>query len=238
MRLFSTIILFFLISASYAQDIEAPQHSSRTKWEAYAFGGFGLRTARVSDEVPPALKSHMRATLSGYAGSAGVIRYFNNQFGLGVRYAMFGSQTRTDNLTMTDENTGQTLHGSLQEQVTIQFLGPAFHGRTAFGKKDRYKAGVYWGFGYIYYTNQSSLITISINMTGGNIAHSMGGNIGLDLGKQLTLSLGLSAVQGKLNQVVVTTDGQRQTIKFENDNEKESLQYLEAALGLRWHFGR
>lgn len=233
-QLFRCLLISLGMTGAYSMTTAQTYHHHFTsKWEVSVQGGWSYRLARISPSTPVGFQEYAEALRSGYNLGAGVSRYYWKDFmGIGIQYSRFGTMGSLRNVNAMHLVTGHTVSGTIKDNIDIQFMGPTFNVRHAFGK--RYSVSGYVGIGYISYTDRASLGNMKLTLKGNHIGQAIGANINLALGNKTSLYVGSSLVAGTISQMKITQAGQKTTVKLEDD-DRESLRHLNTSLGVRWH---
>jgi len=194
-------------------------------------GGYSYMTAKVSESVPSDFKQYIKELKSGYHFDGDITYYFTEILGAGVKYSMFGSSNRIDNIWVEDIY-GNTNYGHMSDDLKISFIAPMFSSR--FLSRDKKNAFVMSAaLGYMGYVN-NKVVVDNYKMTGSTLGMAL--DFGYDIGLSENLSLGfkLSLISGTLFQYDLNDGKTTERIKLEQ-GEYEGLSRIDLSIGLRFN---
>ena len=194
-------------------------------------GGYSYMTAKVSDKVPSDFKQYIKELKSGYHFDGDITYYFTEILGAGVKYSMFGSSNRIDDIWVKDIY-GNTKYGHMSDDLKISFIAPMFSSR--FLSRDKKNAFVMSAaLGYMGYSNNGVAID-EYKMTGSTLGMAL--DFGYDIGLSDNLSLGfkLSLISGTLFEYDISNGKTTERVILEA-GEYEGLNRIDLSIGLRFN---
>ncbi len=194
-------------------------------------GGYSYRTAGIANSVPSDLRDHTRALKSGYHLGGDISWFFAEQLGVGLNSSLFKASNSTP--AYIDVGNG-SFSGitTLNEEVTILFLGPQF--TTRFLNEDKTNAFIMSSsLGYIGYVDDA-VLGEEFKLKGSSLGYVF--QLGYDLGLSDKLSLGLqvSLLAGTLTKIKKEQGAYSETIKLD-EGSYESLSRIDFSVGFRFH---
>lgn len=192
--------------------------------------GYSYLTAKVAESVPSDFKSYIKGLKSGYHFGGDLAYYFNEPLGVGIKYYIFKSSNRMDNIFVDDLDDRR--YGIMSDDLTISFIGPTFSTRLLNENKNNALL-MNLSLGYMGYSNDKVIVD-KYKMTGSTLGLSL--DIGYDIGLSENLALGfqVSLLTGVLSKYDWNDGTTTQTIKLEKD-EYENLNRIDLSIGLRFN---
>ncbi|MBC7913707.1 MAG: hypothetical protein H7Y07_06250 [Pyrinomonadaceae bacterium] len=198
-----------------------------------AHGGWSYMTAKISKQVPADFKQYIRELKSGYHFGGDVSYNWSEQMGAGLKYSNFRTQNMVQNITATDNTTGQTRTGRLQDDVSIHFIGPAYYNKfVSRNKKTVISSGL--SIGYLSYKNNGVIIDNFI-LTGNTIGFAFDFGVDAMLSKELGLGFKFANTSGSLSELEKNDGRTTQSIKLKDD-QRESISRIDLSIGLKYYF--
>ena len=145
---------------------------------------------------------------------------------------MFKTKNQLDNIYTTSTVTGQVRTGSLKDDITIQYFGPALCTRIISANKQTQLVSDL-SLGYLSYKNNATVIDNFI-LTGGTIGFLWDLGVDFAIDKNISLGFSFAFIIGTLNQYDFDDGKQVQTIKLDKDN-LESISRIDISAGLKWN---
>ncbi|MDR0384793.1 MAG: DUF3575 domain-containing protein [Prevotellaceae bacterium] len=182
-------------------------------------GGWGYRTAPLSDNLSSQEKAYLKNFMSGLNIDGDISFFFHECLGVGLKFNMFTTSATTYSAT---------------ERMTMPFVGPLFSTRIY----DRSKRN-YWIFGatigYFGYNDRTK--------SGGGRASAKGSTVGIgyEVGYDIVLSenwlagFQFSTLNGVLTRIKETVNGKTSTIELEKGSY-EGLGRINLSVGLKYSF--
>lgn len=184
-------------------------------------GGWGYRTGKlVSDN--PEQKDYLKGLKSGFQLSADFDYYFNDLFGIGLKYALFRASAN-----------GRVMGTQMEDKTTTQFIGPTFAMRfLSFSKKNAFIMN--YSAGYLSYLDKGSSSGRSGKLTAGTFGLVMDLGYEAGLSENLAILFQLSAVVGTFSSYTFEEQGYSQKVTLPDD-ERENLSRIDLSIGLRFN---
>ncbi|MDR1153926.1 MAG: hypothetical protein LBL04_04385 [Bacteroidales bacterium] len=194
-------------------------------------GGWSYRTGRLSKNIPSDLRNYSQRLKSGFSYEAGLSYYFSEYLGAGVKYSEFLSSNSIDNVTVTYLD-GSTGHGSINDRIRINFIGPVFSTRL-FNSTKKNCLLLDFGIGYLGYRNKMVSTSGKYTLKGGTAGIYW--NIGYDIGisRNLALVFQLSLTSGALSEYKISNGTRTEVVTLEKDSY-ENLSRIDLSVGLRF----
>lgn len=215
---------------------EVPKRRRGSRYEDYRHfriainGGYSYQTGKVAENVPSDFKNYIKGLKSGYHFGGDITYYFSEPLGLGVKYYLFKTSNRLDNIYLEDGG-GNRTYGTMSDDLSITFIGPSFSTRMLnYNKSNAFLLSV--SLGYMGYSNNETLID-KYKMTGSTMGLTFDAGYDIGLSKKLSLGFQLSFITGTLFQYKLNDGTTTQTIKLEK-GEYESLNRIDFSIGLRF----
>jgi len=179
--------------------------------------GWSYRTPRIVDGLDPIIRDHIEKLKSGLNINLDASYFFTEMFGVGFKYDLYKAS-----------NSIQSLEGD----ITLNFLGPAFAMRSF----DRATKTNSWfmncAIGYMGYTEHLKVPGQSVMLKGSTAGFVM--DIGYDIAfsKNWSAGIQLSILSGILTEMNRTSNGVTEKVKLEKD-QFEGLHRFNISVGLR-----
>jgi|GEM_PF-450036 len=228
------LVLVALTSEGLAQRQTGIDDPFARKWELSVHGGWSYRLAKLSDQVPSDLINYGNKLRSGYHLGADVDFYWMENMGIGLKYSRFGSEGSAENVILIDNTTGQVIgQGDMGDDIVVHFIAPSFNYRYIF---PRSKAALqaHYAIGFLSYINHSLLVGQYFTTTAQNFGTSLGAHLTVPLGQRLSFMAGATLLGGSFGEFKIHRSGMIQTIKAEDDNERENVSRIDISAGLRF----
>lgn len=194
-------------------------------------GGWSYRVAKISNSVPSDFKQYAKDLNSGIHYGLDLSYYFSEPLGAGFKYYNYKSKNEMDNIYLTLPG-GQTQHGKMSDDISINFIGPFFSTRILDANKKN-SLLMNLGIGYMGYKNNAVLIS-GYTIKGNSLGLSW--DIGYDIGLSENFAIGFqfSWMVGTLTQVEISDGSRTETVKFDKENY-ENLSRIDLSIGLRFN---
>jgi len=193
-------------------------------------GGWSYQLAKVSDNSSAFAKSYENDLKQGYHFGGDITYYKSDNIGFGLKYLNFNAHNSADNVIVTNTNTGQVSIGKIEDNITVQFIGPALYTRL-YSANRQVMFSTSLSLGYLGYRDNATVIENYV-ITGSTIGMVL--NLGVDfmVDKDFAVGLGLSYIMGTLTQIDINDGNVTKTVTLSSD-EYESLSRLDISVGLR-----
>ncbi|NME67233.1 hypothetical protein [Flammeovirga aprica] len=190
----------------------------------FAFnGGMSYRLSPADNSLGPQLQNHFEALKLGYLLGANASFFFNDIFGVGVRY----SYTKASH---EEHFPGGEV---ISDVVKINYVGPSFVSRFRNGADNAFVLG--GGFGYMNYVNNNSMTGYyPINISGETLGLNLSACYDFNVSSILSVGIQLDLILGSLTTVQVEENGNVQTIELPN-GAAEGLDRIDLTIALVLH---
>jgi hypothetical protein len=236
-RIFLIITLFFLAFALNARAQDSPedyvdkdpyQEQTYAKARINLGGGLGYRTASVSSNVQPEFRDYVEELKSGNNFGGDIAFFLNDKHGLGLRYSNFMTSNSMGGIILYDSLSGDTLYGSMEDNITIWFIGPMYISRNVFGNGMFVFLGTI-EMGMVTFHDEAKLVGIPVDIKGSSLG--LGGSLGLDvlLHRNFALGAELRYLIGTISQFEIKS-------QLEVEMGKESMNRFDLNLGIKFYF--
>jgi hypothetical protein len=207
---------------------QAPGSGIDMKWRLALNGGPSWWTAKIAGDVFGAEEEYMKELKSGMAFSGDGTYFFNDKYGLGLKFSTFLSQNSFTGLFQIDT---VIVSGTVADDMAIDFIGPTlwlrYPSRT---KMNAFLMGI--SIGYVHYRDYATVVTFDAKITGGSVGLVYDLNYDLGLSKHLSLGLGASLTMGTLSTLNYTVGGITVQQKLKEGNYA-GVGHADLTLGLR-----
>ncbi|MBI4947602.1 MAG: hypothetical protein HY840_14510 [Bacteroidetes bacterium] len=193
-------------------------------------GGMGNLTGKIPDGLSPQEVSYMKKLRRVYCFAADVNFYTYKSSGFGIKYSMMRTKKSIDNELAVNTSTGQIATGLMQDDITIQFIGPSLFECVRLGKSQSFLLSSRLAIGYVAFKNDVILIEDykrESNTIGGSW------DLGFDylLTKNVAVGINFSTTIARTRDYRVDgTAVNNMNIEFES---RENLSRLDIAIGIK-----
>lgn len=210
----------------------ARRSSSYPKFRVNLSGGYSHLIARISDNVPPFLRDYMKNLKSGYHFGADASFFISESIGFGLKYSMFKTRNEIGNVIFRDLATNTNKIGTIKDDITQHYFGPAFCTRFySTSKNVAFLMSI--SMGYIDYTNNATQLE-NFTMTGNSLGMVFDFGADFMLAKNLALGVGLGCTLGTISSFRVSDGTTTITIKLDAENS-ENISRIDLGIGLKWY---
>jgi hypothetical protein len=226
MKKWSLVLMMSAMAlCAYAQDDDAP------RFRIAVTGGYSYRVGKLPSGLPGETRDYMKKLKSGFNIGADVQYYFNETWGVGIKYLRF--QASGSGVIPVETPDGR-VRASTADNIGISFYGPTFSGRlyTAKDNSQTFIFGV--SLGYLHYKDNGRVAAYPVTITGGTVGSGLDAGYDIRIARKLYVGAQISYMTGTLNKYTVTQGGQSETRDLK-DEEKENLSHLGISAGLRLH---
>lgn len=193
-------------------------------------GGYAYRLAKLSGDIPPALKDYANDLKSGYSYGLDAAYFIKPSWGVGLKYSRFGSTGTMSNMNISYDN-GAGANGSISDDITINFIGPSYVSKYATRNPDHtFFGGI--SLGYLGYSDKAVLVDQDFKITGATFGAALDFGYDYAVSKYITLGAQASLTGGSLGQVKVDYGYTTETLTLEEE-QRENLSRLDIGVGLR-----
>ena len=173
----------------------------------------------------------------GWQGNADLHYLFNSHIGVGVKYALFQTQSTLRQLSFGNYNE-DGLHiffGDIEDKLYINFVGPSFLWQNFVNRRETWKVVSLISIGYANYRGESHIMEYPLLIT----SHTFGvyGESGLEyyINRNVAVGAKLNYITSSFEHFKVK-NSQRTTSYTLTGKEKEDLNRFEFSLGFRFYF--
>lgn len=196
-------------------------------------GGFSRRLGSTPPNTDPAIQEHYNRLKSGFSYSIAAGALLFEDWGFGIRYDYFRSQSTINNASIVFQNPPLTFTGRLEESVQINTFGPEFLAKTSILNGDGEvagKAGLY----YTWFKDEITEIAF-ISTKGKSITLRLGADLNYFLTRSLAFRIGGSITTGSVSEFDFVGPTGTATYTVTSD-EAESLTRIDVGVGLLFLF--
>jgi len=156
--------------------------------------GYAYRTSKAPDNMSPLLKDYIQGLKSGYNLGTNLTYFYTNTSGFGIQYNMFKVSNHLSNIIITDIN-GNSTTGTLEDNVTFNFIGPSFSSRIFVGTKANL-FNIRVALGYLSYIDNAITPIESFKLTGSTFGSAFDLGYDMNIANNLFIGLQVSTVGG------------------------------------------
>jgi hypothetical protein len=191
-------------------------------------GGFA-RIIFYDDINNEAFESYLEDMKNGYQLSVNIVRFYINQWGVGLNYNLFRSTASKMKVKVYYDN-GESAIGDMKDDISVHYFGPSINYRWAKSKK--YSWHLSASIGYIKYINDFILID-DYKLTAETFGSSF--SIGYDyiVSENFAIGSELSIVLGAYDKYNIESGGYSKS--FKSDDEYFTTSYFDLSVGLRFN---
>ena len=178
-------------------------------------GGFGNLIGKVPPQIPIEFIPYMEELKSGNHFAASIAFFESKRVGIGVKYSYFNTRNQLKGIYVIDTS-GTTLFGDMEDNITIQYIGPAVAIRGALKNNSaQFISNI--SIGIVSYLDHARVID-KIKLSGSTLGFS--GDLGLDFQLEGGFHLGIIAgvVFGVIQIMEVEQGGFTQTLRLDSEN--------------------
>lgn len=216
----------------YASQIKQESHFTRYGHSALDLmltGGYTYRTASIDPDMDQFMKDYIKGIKSGFVLGADLVFYFTDEYGGGIKYNTAFYSNRVDNVIITYTN-GTVRNGTVSDNISITFIGPAFHSRKFTGLSENcFTLGM--ALGIMSYKNNSIVID-PMTITSQTVGIGIDAGYEFQLGSATSLGIRLSYITGTLTELKIEDNTGSSTLKLK-PGEYESLTRIDAQAVLK-----
>jgi len=210
---------------------EVEKEPSYPRFRGSIGGGLANLIGKTPKNITKELVAYVEDLKTGSHFSAAISFYISENTGLGIMYSMFKTQNQLDDVYVVD-STGNVAFGLLEDDITIQFVGPAMSIRKELPRGNA-QVIVNIGYGIISYRNEATVID-GYTITGRNIGFS--GDLGLDfeIGGKLYFGIKFGMTMGTLKEFSVSSNNRVETVDL-TGLEYSNVSRFDLGIGLRFY---
>lgn len=205
-----------------------------SRWRFGLACGYSRWIAKNPSGISSDLSSYINGLKNGFNYAADVTYYFNQRWGVGVKYHGFNSSNSIDDYSVTSTD-GTVTTGTVSDKEWIQYVGPYGSYRYVLPSDKRNVLYANLGVGYAFYRDKAvTLATSDVTITG----HQVGAfaNLGYDyfITKNFALDFELGFDVAKLSKYKTDDGTTTETVSLDKDS-RVSLSTLDFSVGLRYN---
>lgn len=208
-----------------AQEQEAP------RFRIVVNGGYSYRVGKLPSGFSGETRDYMKKLKSGFNIGADVQYYFNDDWGIGLKYLRFQS---SGSGVIPVETPDGRVRANTSDNIGISFYGPTFLGRVYTAKDYSQSLVVGASLGYMRYRDNGKVAAYPVVITGGTIGSGLDVGYDIRIARRLYAGAQISYLAGTLSKYTVE-QGNQTTTRDLKDDEKENLSHLSISAGLRFH---
>lgn len=204
-------------------------------WRISLQGGMGYRLGKLVDNLETVEQQHLKNMRLGWIYGADVTYFFNEYFGLGVKFQNLYTSDQMP-ASATDTETGKVTNGYLENYDNIWFAGPMFTYRLpSRNRKNAFFARV--GLGATGYSDWGRYVKQDLTYSEKGMTVGLMYELGYDFGiaKNLSIGASLTFLNAGMNSFDVTDSNGNTTRQTLEANKLESLGYIGLSFGLRYN---
>ncbi|SKA44016.1 Outer membrane protein beta-barrel domain-containing protein [Chitinophaga eiseniae] len=208
-----------------AQEQETP------RFRIVVNGGYSYRVGKLPSGFSGETRDYMKKLKSGFNIGADVQYYFNDSWGIGLKYLRFQSSGSAVIPVETPTDYGRA---ATSDNIGISFYGPTFLGRV-YTTNDNSQAFIIGAsLGYMRYKDNGKVATYPVVITGGTVGSGVDVGYDIRIARKLYAGAQLSYFAGSLSKYTIE-QGNQTTTRDLKDDERENLSHLSISAGLRFH---
>lgn len=208
-----------------AQEQEAP------RFRIVVNGGYSYRVGKLPSGFSGETRDYMKKLKSGFNIGADVQYYFNDSWGIGLKYLRFQS---SGSAVIPVETPDGRVRAATSDNIGISFYGPTFLGRV-YTTKDNSQAFIIGAsLGYMRYKDNGKVAAYPVVITGGTVGSGVDVGYDIRIARKLYAGAQISYFAGSLSKYTIE-QGNQTTTRDLKDDERENLSHLSISAGLRFH---
>ncbi|MBC9909970.1 outer membrane beta-barrel protein [Chitinophaga varians] len=208
------------------------QAQDAPRFRIAAHGGYSYRIGKVPSSFSGDTRDYMKKLKSGFNVGADVQYYFNDEWGVGVKYLRF--QASGNGVIYVDDPADGRTRTNVSDNIGISFYGATFCGRV-YTKKDYSQAFLIGAaLGYMRYRDNGGVSAYPVTIRGGALGTGLDVGYDIRIARKLYAGAQFSYLAGTLGRI--TIEQPNMTVRRElKDDQKENLAHLSLSVGLRFH---
>ncbi|MDR3705882.1 MAG: outer membrane beta-barrel protein [Paludibacteraceae bacterium] len=205
-----------------------------SRWRFGLECGYSRWIAKNPSGITSDLSSYLNGLKNGFNYAADVTYYFNQRWGVGMKYHGFNSSNSLDDYSVTSTD-GTVTTGTISDKEWIQYFGPYGSYRYILPNDKRNVLYANLGVGYTLYRDKGAApSTTDVTITG----HQVGvfANLGYDyfITKNFALGVELGFNVAKLSKYKTDDGTTTETVSLDSDSHV-SLNTLDVSVGLKYN---
>ena len=233
MKHIQILALFAALSLSAALSPDAPAQTyasgtersyESTRLRVAVQGGWGYRTARLSEDIDPALRDHMKRLKSGYVLGADAAWFMSN-IGIGITFHDMHSSDNAGKVRLQ----GATAASNFTQEIGIMYLAPQISSRYASGRHNMF---IDISLGYLSYRNHT-FRGFDYRINGKTLGYGADLKYDFAITPRFAAGVSFTAVTGTLRSIRIGTGSEVYDKELEKD-QYESLNHIALSAGIRF----
>lgn len=208
-------------------------NNSASKFRLMINGGLGYLTAKLSPSISPSLYDYYNDLRKGFTFNSALDYFFIPTIGAGISYSLFRSKNTLYPVSVLNTVSGQVLIGKLQDDITVNYIGPRFVLRYT-SKNKNAVFSPYFSLGYARFQNKAILIN-SFTITSSTLGRKLGFDLEYRLDNTVFIGFDASYTSLILSKIDVESNGKKTTINLKKD-EYDNESRADILVGLRYTF--
>nr|WP_295870697.1 outer membrane beta-barrel protein [uncultured Chitinophaga sp.] len=219
-----------LIMSAMALGVRA-QEQETPRFRVVVNGGYSYRIGKLPSGFSEETRDYMKKLKSGFNIGADVQYYFNDSWGIGLKYLRFQASGSAVIPVQTPTDYGRAV---TSDNIGISFYGPTFLGRI-YTTKDNSQAFIIGAsLGYMRYRDNGKVADYGVVITGGSLGSGVDVGYDIRIARKLYAGAQFSYLAGNLHKYTIR-QGNQTTTRDLKDGEKEDLSHISLSAGLRFH---
>lgn len=235
-KLLLIILCVFYVLNTYSQEF------GNQKWKIGLSGGFSFITASTKTNErelvdmgisPELAKKYYRDFKNGRIASANIVYLFKENMGAGVKYNLFTSSSKLDNVIVDYNGDGNSEMLSLKEKLYYNFIGPSFYTQMTLNSAKTFQLTGQVALGYLHYRDEMRAVS-NILATGSTFGSNM--ELGLEyfISKNWALGLNAEITSGLLNKVSLDDGTNSVSLDLKGDS-RINMSHIAVLFGIRFY---
>ncbi|NLR68156.1 porin family protein [Chitinophaga varians] len=222
-------LLFMMSALAFgvkAQDKDVP------RFRIAVNGGYSYRIGKVPSSFSGDARDYMKKLKSGFNVGADVQYYFNDEWGVGVKYLRF--QASGSGVVAAESPSDGYMRTNVADNIGITFYGATFCGRV-YTKSDYSQAFLIGAsLGYMRYRDNGQVAAYPVTIKGGALGSGLDVGYDIRIARKLYAGAQFSYLAGTVGRVTIERAGMTETRELKDD-QRENLSHLSLSAGLRFH---
>lgn len=192
-----------------------------------AQGGWSSLIGAIGEDVSPVEKEYLQKLKKGMNLGAGIDIFFHEYIGIGLGYNWFNSTSAIQNAYVDDNYVG-----TIEEDITVQFIGPRILGRFSFAK-EKATVIVHVSGGQAWYKN-NVFYAGSYVLKSSNFGGSVGAGLDYRLDESFAIGIDANLFAVLLKNFEAGTAGSNYTVQYQPE-AANNISRVDLSVGLRWY---
>jgi hypothetical protein len=235
-KLFFIALCMFCLLDGYAQDI------AYHKWKFGVSGGLSFLTAGTKRNErefvnigisPKTAKNYYGDLKKGKIASANVVYLFKENTGVGLKYNLFSSEAKINNIVLDFDGDGNMDVADIKEQLYYNFIGPSFYFQKPLNASRTFLLTGQMAVGYMHYRDEMRSVN-NILATGGTIGYNTELGIEYFFSGNWAVALNIDATSAILSKVTLEDAYDSVETKLKGDSRIQ-MSHIAVLLGIRFY---